>query len=122
MAKILLIDDDEMTLIFMRKMLEDSGFPVVATADGPHGIELFKEHHPQLVLLDIGLPGMSGLQDLRELRSLDPEAQVVIISGYKSDVTVRQALDSGAQEFIEKPVDARILLEKVRRFLSDSSL
>jgi DNA-binding response OmpR family regulator len=122
MAKILLIDDDEMTLIFMRKMLEDSGFPVVATADGPHGIELFKEHHPQLVLLDIGLPGMSGLQVLRELRSLDPEAQVVIISGYKSDVTVRQALDSGAQEFIEKPVDARILLEKVRRFLSDSSL
>jgi DNA-binding NtrC family response regulator len=65
---------------------------------------------------------MSGLQVLRELRSLDPEAQVVIISGYKSDVTVRQALDSGAQEFIEKPVDARILLEKVRRFLSDSSL
>ena len=122
MAKILLIDDDEMTLIFMRKMLEDSGFPVVATADGPHGIELFKEHHPQLVLLDIGLPGMSGLQVLRELRSLDPEAQVVIISGYKSDVTVRLALDSGAQEFIEKPVDARILLEKVRRFLSDSSL
>ena len=122
MAKILLIDDDEMTLIFMRKMLEDSGFPVVATADGPHGIELFKEHHPQLVLLDIGLPGMSGLQVLRELRSLDPEAQVVIISGYKSDVTVRQALDSGAHEFIEKPVDARILLEKVRRFLSDSSL
>jgi len=120
MHKILLIDDDEMTIVFMRKLLEDAGFAVVATADGPHGIDMYKEHYPDLVLLDVGLPGMSGLQVLKEIRRIDPNALVVIITGYKSPVTQSQAMEQGAREFIEKPIDARVLIDKVRRFLSNT--
>jgi two-component system chemotaxis response regulator CheY len=117
MSRILLIDDDEMTLMMLRAILTDAGYTVTATADGPRGIDLYKELRPELVLLDIGLPGMSGMQVLRELRRFDPEANVIVISGYTSQASVREAMKNGARKFLEKPVDGKKLVETVRQSL-----
>jgi two-component system chemotaxis response regulator CheY len=117
MSRILLIDDDEMTLMMLRTILTDAGFTVAATADGPRGIDLYKELRPELVLLDVGLPGMSGMQVLREVRKIDPEANVIVISGYSSQAAVKEAMKNGARHFLEKPVDGRKLIDTVRQFL-----
>ena len=117
MSRILLIDDDEMTLMMLRTILSDAGYAVTATADGPRGIDLYKELRPELVLLDVGLPGMSGMQVLRELRTFDREANVIVISGYTSKASVNEATKYGARQFIEKPVDGKKLIETVRQFL-----
>jgi DNA-binding NtrC family response regulator len=117
MSRILIIDDDEMVLQLMQRLLIEHGFEVLATADGPHGIELYKGHAPELVLLDIALPGMNGLDVLKRIRELDQDAKVIMITGYGSEETFQHALRDGAYDFLRKPVRANALLEKIHTAL-----
>lgn len=114
MATVLIIDDDEMMLNVVQKTLEDFGYSVHATADGPQGIAIYKSQLPDVVLLDLGLPSMSGLDVLKELRALDPAAKIIMVSGYGADETVNQAVRSGVYDFVHKPFKSDILLEKIK--------
>jgi len=114
MQKVLLIDDDEMVLMAMRKALEGEGYEVLSTADGPQGITIYKEQHPDVVLLDTGLPSMSGLDVLREIRSFDSKARVIVVSGYGASQSVSLAVRYGAWDFVEKSTALDILLKKIR--------
>ena len=82
MAKVLVIDDDEMHLMLMGNILENAGYNVSSTADGPQGIAMYKEHRADLVLLDLGLPSMNGIEVLREIRAADAESKVIVVTGY----------------------------------------
>jgi DNA-binding response OmpR family regulator len=117
MQRILLIDDDELILMMMRNALENEGYQVLSTADGPQGITIYKEHEPDLVLLDIGLPSMSGLDVLKELRSFDSKARVIIISGYGASESVSLAIRYGAWDFVEKSIPLQELMKKIREAL-----
>jgi DNA-binding NtrC family response regulator len=117
MQRILLIDDDELILMMMRNALENEGYQVFSTADGPQGITIYKEHEPDLVLLDIGLPSMSGLDVLKELRSFDSKARVIIISGYGASESVSSAIRYGAWDFVEKSIPLQELMKKIREAL-----
>ncbi|SRR5712692_1653469 len=121
MGTILVIDDDEMLLEMLRAYLSDSGYRVVATADGPQGIELYKIDHPDVVLLDIGLPSMSGIEVLKEIRRYDIDAKVIVITGYGSVKAAALALHHGAVDYYDKLDKANVLLEKIERLFRNRS-
>ncbi len=118
MYSILVIDDDEMHLALMQRVLQDGGYEVYTTADGPQGIEIYKEHPPDLVLLDLGLPSANGLEVIRKLKAVDPNARIIVITGYPSDESAAVAFRYGAIEYIEKPIDIDKLLDNVRSALA----
>jgi DNA-binding NtrC family response regulator len=116
--KVLIIDDDEMHLVLVRQILDSEECSVLSTADGPHGITLFKDHRPDLVLLDLGLPSMNGIDVLKEIRKIDRGAKVIVVTGYASAETAHIAERHGAMEVVQKPVDLMTFLEKIRRVLN----
>ncbi len=118
MPKILIIDDDEMQLQLQRTFLTDLGYTVFSTADGPQGILLYKTHHPDLVLLDIGLPSVSGIEVLKEIRQLDQRAKIIVITGYASVESAVLAIREGAWDYVKKPFDINALVKKIESALS----
>lgn len=118
MRKILIIDDDEVQLMLQRSLLAHEGYTVYTTADGPQGITLFKAHQPDLVLLDIGLPSLSGIEVLKEIRRLDERAKVIVITGYASVESAVLALRTGALDYVRKPYDVKALVRKISHVLS----
>jgi DNA-binding response OmpR family regulator len=117
MAKILVIDDDEMQLRALSITLADEGYQLFTTADGPQGIIIFKEKNPDIVLLDIGLPSMSGIEVLREIRRINNKAKVIVITGYSSVESAVAAIRYGAWDYVQKPFDVTLLLKKVEAAL-----
>lgn len=113
-GEILIIDDDEMILVMTQSILQEDGFEVFTTADGPHGIEIYKTRRPDLVLLDLGLPSMDGRIVLAKIREIDPNAKVLVVTGYGSTRTVEEAMKLGALDVLSKPFSPHILLDKVR--------
>lgn len=117
MHKILIIDDDEVQLQLQRTILMNEGYTVHATADGPQGITIFKKNRLDLVLLDVGLPSMSGIEVLKEIRRIDNKAKVILITGYPSVESSVVAMQLGAWDYIQKPVNVQLLLEKINSAL-----
>jgi DNA-binding NtrC family response regulator len=113
-GSILVIEDDEMHLHALGGYLSDIGYEVYATADGPQGIELYKGHHPNVVLLELALPSMSGLEVLREIRKFDPAAKVIIVTGHGSVGSAVLVLRHGVLDYYEKANDLSLLHEKIQ--------
>ncbi|HTK82624.1 MAG TPA: response regulator [Bacteroidota bacterium] len=117
MKKALVIDDDEMDLELLRFVLSKEGFTVIATADGPQGALLYRHHRPDIVFLDLGLPSMSGIEVLKDIRVYDTNAKVFLITGYGSADAATAARELGAVEFMEKNSDVDIMVGKIRAAL-----
>ncbi len=122
MLKRVLIADDA---AFMREMLRDilteAGFEIAAEAiDGNEAIELFQEHTPDLVMLDIVMPRKSGLEALKEIMALSPSACIVMCSALGQETLVMDALEAGARDFIVKPFKPDKVLEVVGKALEKS--
>lgn len=113
MSSILIVDDDEVQLRLQRILLMKEGYTVFTTADGPQGITIFKKNHIDLVLLDLGLPSMSGIEVLKEIRRIDNKAKVIVVTGYPSVESTVLAMQCGAWDYIQKPVDVELLLKKI---------
>ena len=118
MSRILIIDDDEVQLQLERSILMEEGYTVNSTADGPQGIAIYKKHKFDLVLLDLGLPSMSGIEVLKEIRRMDEKAKVLVVTGYPSVESTVLAMRSGAYDYIQKPVEVDVLLKKIATALS----
>jgi len=117
MLKVLVIDDDEMVLALVQKILTMEGFEALTTADGPQGLTIYKERRPDMVLLDLALPGMNGLEVLRRIRQLDPEARVIVVTGSGSNESAEVALKYGAYDFVRKPVDYADFVRRIKAAL-----
>ena len=113
MAKILIIDDDELVLNALSTLLHHAGHELFITADGPRSIDLFFEQRPDVTILDIGLPTTNGLEVLNHLRQIDPEAKVIMISGYTAPAVRAEAKEKGAYAFLEKPFEIKALLNLI---------
>ena len=109
MGLVLVVDDEEDIRYSLRGILEDEGYDVTEAVSAERALELASEQRPDLVFLDIWLPGMDGLTALDSLREDQPELPVIMISGHGSIETAVSALKKGAFDFIEKPLS----LEKV---------
>ena len=111
MAKILTIDDEQMLRDSIAGYLEDSDFQVIAADNGCEGIELCRREHPDLVLCDLRMPGMDGLEVLGALTREFPETPVIVISGMGRISDAVDALKLGAWDYITKPIEDMAALE-----------
>ena len=102
--KILVVDDDPSSTEVFHDFLESKGYTVVEAHSGREALERYSLERPDLVLLDMMMPGMSGLVTLRELKALDPQAQVIMLTGLYEEELVKQALAEGALDYITKAI------------------
>ena len=107
---ILLVDDEESIRASLRGILEDEGYQTVEAENGADAIDMIRDQVPDLVLLDIWMPGMDGIQALERIKSLFPEMTVVMMSGHGTIETAVKATKMGAFDFIEKPFSLDKLL------------
>ncbi len=122
MPSILVIDDEPGIRSTVRDILEDEGHRVLLAEDAVVGLELLEAERPDLVVLDVWLPRMGGLEALAELRARRPELEILVVSGHATiDMAVR-ALKLGAFDFIEKPLSMDRILTAVRNALEMGSL
>ena len=118
----LLVDDEAHVRAFMRLLLRELGIEECwEAADGASALHLVKQHKPDLVLLDINLPGMSGLQVLGQMKQLDPELPVVMATAQSSMSTVSEAVRLGASGYLLKHCPKEETLEALRDILESLS-
>lgn len=115
---ILIADDDPSTLQLLTDLLKSNGFQVTAASSGTEALKNYKQEAPDIVLADLAMPEMNGLQLLGELKEYDPLAKVVIITAYSDKDTIAKAFRLGALEFLEKPLDPQLLVSKLQDLLA----
>jgi signal transduction histidine kinase len=113
--RILVIDDDEVTLLTCRRTLEKVGYEVETCDNGLQGVQRFKAAPAQVVLVDLKMPQMDGLQVIEQVRALDPGAIVVLITGYATIAAAVDAMKAGAYDFLPKPFTPEELRLTVNR-------
>ena len=119
-ATILLVDDDQAILDYLKAALRRQEYKILLANNGEQAIETAIEQPPDLVILDLSLPGVGGLQVCRELRTWY-SAPILILSGHEEEETMVVALDSGADDYVTKPVRPRELLARIRSLLRRAS-
>jgi two-component system cell cycle response regulator DivK len=122
-TKILYIEDDFQNRVLVRRVLEASGFSVIEAESGAVGIQLAQERTPDLILMDINLPGMDGYEVTARLKKLEALAHIPIVAMtanvMKGDREKTQ--DAGCDGYIPKPIDVDRLPEQINQFLSPKS-
>ncbi|MFC1609747.1 response regulator [Myxococcota bacterium] len=117
--RVLVIDDEPSMLQLFSLILEDEEYDLVTAADGESGLETFRAHNCPLVITDKNLPGISGLDVMREVKETAPDTEVMMITGFGSKESAIDALHLGASAFLEKPFDdVDVVLAKVREVVN----
>jgi DNA-binding response OmpR family regulator len=109
MPRVLVVDDDPQARELLCEFLTAKTYEVSAAATGGEGLKRLREERPHLVLLDINLPDMSGLEVLREAKAIDPAVGVIMVTGLQEEEIGRQAMRDGAFDYITKPLDLQYL-------------
>ncbi len=115
--RILIVDDEKNIVSSLTGILSDEGYEVSMTDDGVEALEIIQKDPPDLVLLDIWLPGMDGIEVLKTLKTYNPGVKVLIMSGHGTIDTAVKATKLGAQDFIEKPFSLDRITESVENAL-----
>lgn len=121
-ANILIVDDEDSIRISLRGILEDEGYTVSEAASGKEALDYLSGHSSDLVLLDVWMPEMDGLEVLDHIHQTDPTLPVVMISGHGTIETAVTAIKQGAHDFIEKPLSLDKILIIIQRALEFSAL
>ncbi len=120
--RILIVDDDDVSRGLVGKALEYEGYQVRLAEAGAQGVAMMNDWQPHLVLLDVNMPGLNGLQTLMQLRARDEYVSVLFVSGNSKIDDVVRGLDAGADDYICKPFDVGELLARVRSQLRTKDL
>ncbi len=121
-ATILIVDDEESILKTLGGILEDEGYRVLTAGDGEAALVVAQQESPELVMLDIWMPRMEGLEALQKLKELNPELTVVMMSGHGTIETAVKSTKMGAYDFIEKPLSLEKVIVTVNNALSMTRL
>jgi two-component system chemotaxis response regulator CheY len=116
-AKILLVDDSALARRSVRQMLEGAGYEVAEAEDGLIALERYFLEKPDLVILDLVMNGMMGLDVLQKLHEMDPKVIAIVVSADIQHSSREMAVAGGARDFLNKPVDRASLLSAVSRAL-----
>jgi two-component system chemotaxis response regulator CheY len=117
--KILIVDDAAFMRMMIKDILSKNGYEIVGeAADGAQAVEQYKEHHPDLVTMDITMPEMDGITALKEIKKLNPNAKVIMCSAMGQQAMVIDAIQAGAKDFIVKPFQADRVLEAIGKTLA----
>ena len=122
MEKILVVDDERSLRNAMKNLLEADGFSVVLAKNGEDALKSFSEHHPKLVLLDVMMPGMNGVQTCEALRKMDPLVPVIFLTAVPSDTSKVRAFGAGADGYVEKGENPDVLVAQIRAALKKAKV
>ena len=117
MVKVLVVDDAAFIRMRCTKLLTQNGYEVVEAATGVQAVEEFKSANPDVVLLDITMPDMDGLTALKQIRKIDPEAKIAMLSALGQQSVVMEALKAGAKDFVVKPYEPDRVLGLIQKLL-----
>jgi two-component system OmpR family response regulator len=112
-AKVLLVDDEEDFIKTLSQRLEMRGLKVSAATCGEDAVSLAGKQSFDAIVVDLAMPGMDGLETLRLIKENNPDAEIIMLSGQGTVKASTQAMKLGAEDFLEKPVDIKELLEKI---------
>ncbi|MBU4257935.1 MAG: response regulator, partial [Proteobacteria bacterium] len=115
MLKLLLIDDEEPIRVALGRSLRSDGYDVLTAENGKIGLEVFKEESPSIILTDMKMPGMNGIEVLKSIKGINPEAEVIVITGHGDIDIAIQSLQLDASDFITKPVTDEALSVALKR-------
>lgn len=111
---VLVVDDDKITTSILSRMLDSYADIVLTASDGQEGLELFKLHQPQIVLSDINMPRMGGLEMVREIRKLDEHVKIAIFTNFENRDILLKAIQYGVNQFFSKPFEAKVFAQVIQ--------
>lgn len=123
MAKILIIEDTENNRILLTRRLKPKGHEIVAAEDAERGLALVPDERPDLILMDVGLPGMDGWTATRQLKA-DPANQripIIALTAHAMEGDREKAMEAGCDDYETKPIDFNRLFEKIDRLLGEGN-
>jgi len=109
MAKVLVVDDEPEAVELLVEFLASKGYEVLTASSGEEALRRVKEDRPHLVLLDVRMPKMNGIEVLRRIREIDAETGVIMVTAVNEEDVGRKALELGAFDYIVKPLDLKYL-------------
>lgn len=105
MERILVVDDEEHIVRLLKKFLTLKEYEVYTARNGAEALEKVKEHRPHIVLLDIIMPGMGGIEVLKEIKKISPKTAVIMVTAVIDEELAKRAMHLGADDYITKPFD-----------------
>jgi two-component system, OmpR family, response regulator MprA len=117
MQRILVVDDDQSVTSVLKRGLSYEGFTVDTAPSGPDALALARERYPDLVILDIMMPGMDGLEVLRRMRAADPQLPILMLTARDTSTDQIAGLQRGADDYVVKPFTFEVLLARVQALL-----
>ena len=121
-VKLLVVDDDPKNLKFINFILAGSGLEIHTTTDPQAGLEMARRLRPQIVLSDLVLPGMKEMELLEKIVQLDPQIQVILMTGHGSPELKAKAIEKGAVDFFQKPFSPEKLRQRIALLVDDAKL
>ncbi len=116
-SKILIIDDESDIRELFKYLLEEEGHIVITAVDGTEGIKINNESDPDIIILDLKMPNMSGIETLQNIRKTDSDVTVIVLTGYGSADTVREAAELNVYEYISKPFVNEVIISVIKEAL-----
>ena len=116
MKTILIVEDVELNIDLLTQLLEDD-YRLLVAKDGVEGVALAQQHHPDLVLMDIALPGLDGYEVTRRIRAMMPTLPIIGLSSYAMSGDAEKAIAAGCSAYLTKPIDEDLLFKKLKEYL-----
>jgi len=109
MPRVLVVDDEPAAVELLKEFLTAKGYQVITAFSGDEALSKVKEERPHLILLDVSMPKMNGLEVLQRVREIDQEVGIIMVTAIHEEATGRNALSMGAFDYITKPLDLQYL-------------
>jgi two-component system chemotaxis response regulator CheY len=118
MSTIMIVDDAQFMRMRITKLLTKHGYQVIEAEDGEEAVQTYRSAQPDAVLMDITMPRKDGLTALTEIREIDPQAKVIMLTALGQQTIVLQAMQAGAKDFVVKPYNPERLMKTLQKTLS----
>jgi DNA-binding NtrC family response regulator len=112
-ANVLLVDDEEQFLDALSQRLEARGLKVKAVTNGEDAVNNVEDHNFDAIIVDLAMPGIDGIETLKRIKEKRPDLEIIMLTGHATVKSGIEAMKLGADDFLEKPVDLNVLLEKI---------
>ncbi len=119
---LLVIDDDPLAIGLVTEVLESEPFRIITATEAQHGLDLVAQHRPPIVLLDLVLPGVTGMELLDKILAIDPGIDVILVTGHYSTESAVEAIQKGAYDYLTKPLPIERLRQKLAKWVTDTQL
>jgi len=113
-AKVILVDDEEEFIDLMSQRLETRGLKVVAVTSGEKAVAMAHDQNFDVAVVDLAMPGIDGIETLKQIKARRPDMEVIMLTGQATVQSGIEAMKHGASDFLEKPVDLNVLMEKIQ--------